>query len=126
MLKQITAIVFALFVTGCGSFVPVVKIDDLPAQQKNQFQSIKIYDSSQLESRKYEVLNFVEGNSCKNKMWDPAATRTAAVDQVKYQAWEMGANGIRNIQCSNREGTSTNTNCWELISCTAEAIKITE
>lgn len=126
MLKQITVAVIVLFLTSCGSFVPVVKIDELPAQQKNQLQSIKIYDSSQLQGKKYEVLNFVEGNSCKNKMWDPAATRSAAVDQVKFQALEMGANGIRNIQCGAREGTSTNTNCWELISCTAEAIKITE
>ena len=126
MIRKITLILAIFCLSSCGSFVPVVKLDELPTQQKNQLQSIKIYDSSQLQGKKYEVLNFVEGNSCKNKMWDPAATRSAAVDQVKYQALEMGGNGIRNIQCGNREGTSTNTNCWELISCTAEAIKVIE
>lgn len=72
----------------------------------------------------FDVLNVVEGNSCQNKLYDPPATRAAAIDQAKYFASEMGADGITNIQCGAREGTSTRTNCWELVSCTAEAIKL--
>lgn len=110
--------------TSCGSFVPVVKLDQLSPEKRNVALSVKIFGASQLDGMKYDVLNVVEGNSCQNKLYDPPATRAAAIDQAKYFASEMGADGITNIQCGAREGTSTRTNCWELISCTAEAIKI--
>jgi len=99
-------------------------MQDLSVDQRHALQAVKIYNSSQLVGATFDVINVVEGNSCQNKMWDPAATRAAAIDQAKYLAMEMGADGITNIQCGEREGTSVRTNCWEMVSCTAEAIKI--
>jgi len=110
--------------TSCGSFVPVVDISRLPIETKHAVQAIKYYDQTQLSGAKFEVLTIVEGNSCQNKTYDPPATRARALEQIKYFAYEVGANGITNLQCGGREGTSVRTNCWELISCTAEAIKI--
>lgn len=109
---------------GCGAFVPVVKLDTLTPEQKNKVQAIKIYNSAQLQGQPFNVLTVVEGNSCQNKLTDPPATRAGAIEQVKFFALEAGADGITNIQCGGREGTSTRTNCWELISCTAEAVKL--
>lgn len=100
-----------LLLTGCGAFVPVVKLDQLSPEKRNAALSVKIFNASQLSGMKFEVLNVVEGNSCQNKLYDPPATRTAAIDQAKYFASEMGADGITNIQCGAREGTSTRTNC---------------
>ena len=113
-----------LLLTGCGAFVPVVKLDQLSPEKRNAALSVKIFNASQLSGMKFDVLNVVEGNSCQNQLYDPPATRAAAINQAKYFASEMGADGITNIQCGAREGTSTRTNCWELVSCTAEAIKI--
>ena len=110
--------------SGCGAFVPVVNIKDLPPEKKHALRAIPIYNSVQLIDKDFQVLNILEGNACQNKLYDPPATRTAAIEQLKYHALEAGANGITNIQCGAREGTSTRTNCWELISCTAEAIKV--
>ena len=109
--------------SGCGSFVPTVDLDKLPPEVKHQVRAIPIYNSIQLKDREFTVLGIVEGHSCQNKTWDPPATRTAAVEQAKYYAYKMGADGITNIRFGAREGTSVRTNCWELISCTAEAIK---
>lgn len=114
----------ALMLAGCGSFVPVVKLDNLPPEQRNAALRIKILSANQKLDEKAEVLGMVEGNSCQNKLWDAPATRAGAIDQLKYFAYEMGADAVTNIQCGAREGTSTRTNCWELISCTAEAIKL--
>lgn len=125
-IRVITALLIAVATAACGSFVPTVRLDKLPPEQKSQVQSIRIYNSTQLVGKDFEVLNVVEGNSCQNQMWDPPATRSAAIEQAKFYAWEVGANAITNIQCGGREGTSVRTNCWELISCTAEAIRITE
>lgn len=113
-----------LLLTGCGSFLPVVKLDQLSPEKRNAALSVKIFNATQLSGMKFDVLSVVEGNSCQNKLYDPPATRGAAIDQAKYFASEIGADGITNIQCGAREGTSTRTNCWELVSCTAEAIKI--
>jgi hypothetical protein len=110
--------------TACGAFVPVVKLDELTPEKKHAARSIRIFNASQLVGLNFEVLNIVEGNSCQNKLNDPPATRAAAIDQAKYFASEMGADAITNIQCGAREGTSTRTNCWELVSCTAEALKL--
>lgn len=76
-------------------------------------------------NKKFRVLNIAEGNSCQNKLWDDPATRSGAINQLKYQAYEMQGDAITNIQCGGRERTSLRTNCWELISCTAEVIKFT-
>ena len=113
----------ALGLTACGAFVPVVKLDQLSTERRHAAQSLRIFNASQLTGKNFDVLNIVEGNSCQNKLTDPPATRAAAIDQAKYFASEMGADGLTNIQCGAREGTSTRTNCWELVSCTAEAIK---
>lgn len=113
----------ASLLAGCGSFVPVVNLRDLPPEQRHAVQSVKILSANQRLDDKAEVLAVVEGHSCKNKVWDAPATRAGAIEQLKFHAREAGANAITNIQCGGREGTSTNTNCWELISCTAEAIK---
>jgi uncharacterized protein YbjQ (UPF0145 family) len=125
-IKQTILLVSASLLAGCGSFVPVAKIDELPPDQKHAVHGVKIYNTVQLMNKKFEVLSIVEGNSCQNKLYDPPATRANAIEQTKFFAHELGANGITNVQCGSREGTSLRTNCWELISCTAEAIKVEE
>lgn len=110
--------------SGCGSFLPVVKLDELPVEAKHAAASVKILSVSHRLDERAEVLGVVEGHSCQNKIWDSPATRSGAIEQVKYFAHELGANAITNIQCGGREGTSVRTNCWELISCTAEAIRL--
>jgi hypothetical protein len=120
-------IVFVFFLTplisACGSFVPTVKMDSLTETQRHQVRQMQIFNQGQLAQKNYSILTIAEGNSCQNKVWDPPATRTGAIEQLKYHAIEAGGDAITNVQCSGREGTSVRTNCWELISCTAEVIK---
>jgi len=104
--------------------VPVVKMDEVPLAQKREVLSIPIYNESQLIGKDYQIINVVEGISCKNKTWDPAATKTDAINQAKYWAYEMGAEALMNIQCEHPRGTTTTYNCWESITCTAQAIKM--
>lgn len=109
---------------SCGSFVPVVELDKQPLAIRNKAASIRILGQGQAASTKYSVLTVVEGHSCQNNIVDPPATRVAAIEQVKFHAYEAGAEAIANLQCGGREGTSLRTNCWELISCTAEAVRL--
>ena len=109
--------------TACGSFVPTINVNNLSEEQRHKVRQVEIFNSRQLQDRQFRILTIIEGNSCQNKIYDPPATRVGAIEQLKYHSLEQGGDGITNIQCSGREGTSLRTNCWELRSCTAEVIK---
>ena len=121
--KGVLISVLAAIVSGCGAMVPVVKMEDIPVEQRRAVNEITIYNQAQLIGRKFKVLNIVEGISCKNKVWDHAATKSDAIFQARYWAQQMGADGIANLQCDSPRGTTTSYNCWESVTCTAEAIK---
>lgn len=109
--------------TACGSFVPTVNLSNLTEEQRHSIRQVEIFNYAQIQNREFRVLTIVEGHSCQNKLYDPPATRTNTIEQLKHHSLEQGGDGITNVQCSGREGTSLRTNCWELISCTAEVIK---
>ena len=124
-MKQIIVLILMLSLVGCvGALVPVVKIDELSPENKHAVSSMNIYNESQLGAAEYQIIDIVEGISCKNKMWDPAATKTDAINQAKYWASQRGADALMNIQCEHPRGTTTTYNCWESITCTAQAIKL--
>lgn len=126
-MKSLVSMSICIILAGCvGPLVPVKTMDDLDLVTKRSVLSLPIYNESQLFQKKYSVINVVEGISCKNKTWDPPATKTNAINQAKYWAYEMGANALLNIQCDHPRGTTTTYNCWESITCTAQAIKIDE
>lgn len=122
-------VLFALFtafpiVSGCvGPLVPVKDLTALSVEERRATLSLPIYNESQLQGKPYSIINMVEGISCKNKTWSPAATKTDAINQAKYWAKEQSADAIMNLQCEVPRGTTTTYNCWESITCTAQAIK---
>jgi hypothetical protein len=115
-----------LLLYGCGSMVPTVKMEEVPVEQRRAVNDVEIMNASQLAGRKFKVLNVVEGISCKNKVWDAAATKTDAIFQARYWAKQQGADAVANLQCDVPRGTTATYNCWESITCTAEAIKFTQ
>lgn len=125
LVMRASLLLFALLIlVGCvGPRVPVKKIDELPLEERHAVLGLPIYNESQLAGKEYTVINLVEGISCKNKTWDPAATKTDAINQAKYWAREQGAQGVMNLQCDLPRGTTTSYNCWESITCTGQAIK---
>jgi hypothetical protein len=125
MNRIVNSLVVCALMGGCvGPLVPVKKIGELPAEERRVVLALPIYNESQLVGKEYSVINLVEGISCKNKTWDPAATKTDAVSQVKYWAREQGADGVMNLQCDHPRGTTTTYNCWESVTCTGQAIKL--
>jgi len=115
----------ALLLSGCvGTLVPVKNMEEMSPELKSKVLLMPIYNESQLFQKKYNIINIVEGISCKNKAWDPAATKTAAINQAKYWAYIMEADALLNIRCDHPRGTTKSYNCWESITCTAQAIKI--
>ncbi len=123
-MRILLTVATSLAISACvGPLVPVKDVSSLPVEERRAVLSIPIYNESQLAGRAYSIINVVEGISCKNKAWDHAATKTDAINQVKYWAHEQGADAILNVQCEVPRGTTTTYNCWESITCTAQAIK---
>ena len=122
-MRTILTLTLTLIVVGCGAMVPTIKHDEMPVEQRRAVNALEIYNTTQLIGRNYAIITIVEGISCKNKVWDHAATKTDALFQAKHWAREAGADAITNIQCDSPRGTTVTYNCWESVTCTAEAIK---
>jgi len=112
------------FIGGCAPFIPVVKVDELPADQRVAIEDMANYTAEDLAKLRYTRIAEIEGFSCKDLLWSPGATPEDAVNQVKYWAHKKGANAITNLKCESKEGVSFGKNCWESIRCTAEAIRV--
>lgn len=108
---------------GCRAFVPVVDIKALPSETQEAVRALPIYNDVQLARVDFRILGIVEGISCKHWMWDPPATREGALEQTKYYAYQLGADGLASVEFGGKEATSVHTNCWEVIRCSAGAIK---
>lgn len=114
----------ATLLAGCAPRLPIVDIEALPPEQRHATRTLPVYDRTHLIDREVEVLGVVEGYACQRRMLHPPASETTAVEQLKYRAAELGADGIRDIQCAVPMGPSTRTYCWGSVSCTAEAIRV--
>jgi len=122
-MRTIFALMPAIVIAGCGAMVPTIKQDQMPIEQRRAVNALEIYNTTQLIGKNYSIITIVEGISCKNKVWDHAATKTDALFQTKHWAREAGADAITNVQCDSPRGTTVTYNCWESVTCTAEAIK---
>lgn len=111
----------SISLSGCGPFVETHQVTKEEASRLSG--EIKIYQPSELSSLKYTTLQGLEAWSCKNKFWEPDPTQSDALVQMRQKASAIGANGIKDLYCSN-QGTSVATNCWSSIVCAGTAIKV--
>ena len=122
--KSISLLLIVAVLSGCAAQVPVVNLKALPVDDLQAIKAMRMLSATQLIGKQFTVVGLVEGNSCQHLLTDPPATRTAAIEQVKYHAVVAKADAIANVQCGGREEVSVHTNCWQLISCTAEAVTL--
>jgi len=102
----------------------MVDLERISADDRAAMENVRFYDAGLLRNKDYEIVSVVEGHSCKNRISDPPASRTAAIEQLKYFAAKQEANGLSEVRCHAREHTSIDTNCWDLITCTANALSV--
>lgn len=110
-----------LLLAGCvGAFVPIQTVETTGIRVTEAAANIPVVSVE--KAKTMQELGEVVGYSCKNKLWDPAATTDAATFQVKLAAAQRGAASITALTCS--EGSvSLATNCWQSFTCRAVALK---
>ena len=122
MKSALFAVVSAqLFLTGCvGAFVPIQTVETTGIRVAEAAANITLVPAE--KAKTMQEIAEVVGYSCKNKLWDPAATAEAATYQVKLAAAQRGATAIADLSCS--EGAvSLATNCWQSFTCKATALR---
>lgn len=121
LLGAVALSTLSLFLGGCvGPLVPVRTPESTGGSTFEAGFRLRVVDP--VEASKMQRLGPVEGYSCKNKIWDPAATAEAATVQLKVSAAQRGATAISNLVCAE-SGTSLVTNCWQSYKCTGEALR---
>ena len=107
-------------VACAGAFVPIQTVETTGIAITERAAKMTVITSS--ETGSLQALGEVTGYSCKNKIWDPAATAEAATFQVKLAAAQRGATTVSTPSCEE-SAVSLLTNCWQSFSCKAKAYK---
>jgi uncharacterized protein YbjQ (UPF0145 family) len=105
-----------------GPFVPVIEIDE-PTSLRLRAE-VPVLERHSLAELGFTRLETIEATSCKNLLWHADATRENAVDQLRYQAEQLGANAVADVRCDPMEDTSYDKNCWNSVTCRGEAIRV--
>jgi hypothetical protein len=112
-----------LFFTGCiGPLVPVIDMANVDPQDLQASQRMQIYEKGEKPPLGYKEIRSVQAWSCKNKTWEPTATKENAIKQLKLIAHRLGATAIMDIEFGGH-GTSLSTNCWSSVVVVGMAIK---
>ena len=115
MLKLFTVFLTCIALFGCGAN---------PSINSDRPTGISIIDTAVPQLSTVQLVEtgptivdggvVVKGASCKNKIWQPKATKDVALNQLKLQAEELGLSKVHSVTY-RAAGTSVVTNCWETI-----------
>ena len=111
-----------VLLSGCGPFVDVMDVNQIPPSERHAAFRLKTYQGAQPHPPVARFLGQIKATSCKNKMWDDAATTGNAMEQLRIKAYRLGADGLVNVACDSL-GTNLGTNCWASITCSGDAVR---
>jgi hypothetical protein len=117
-------------VNSCiGPLVHIEKVDPVVVA------TVKVYkDASILKKSGVTILGPLQATSCQNLIFDPPASMTNCVDQLRMKVARLGGNAVL-VGDSTRKfanfmpgsgggGTGINRNCWTTVDCSAIALSI--
>lgn len=119
------SVLIVILLAGCGPFVTVQNVSDVPKARMQEAYKIKTFtvDSDKTTPSISEYLGNITAYSCKNMMWDPPASKGDALIQLRLKALELGADGIMDITFDSRGTDTLGTNCWESVQVNGMAVK---
>jgi len=121
-MKKAAIILVAIGLAACGPNIPIANIEGAPPTTMEAAQSIRVVRTGDTIPTVVSYLGVVEGNSCRNKMWDKAASAEDALLRLRVAAANRGANAAIDVTC-DEAGTSLHTNCWSSVQCKGVAVK---
>jgi len=117
--KHTISIVVSIVLAGCMSNP---RIEDLSSADRAKAASIQVFKSP--PDRNYEIIGTVKGLSCnRNKYEAQDITENEALQGVKINAAQLGADAVINTFCQTNSDTDWINNCWASVKCIGDAIR---
>jgi hypothetical protein len=114
----------ALLLEGCiAAGAPAKKIESLSPEARHAVLELPIYNEGELTGKEHAILDSVTGTSCQYRISDSAPTETNAINEARYWAKDLGAEGLKNVKCDAPRAKTLFNRCRESITCTGQAIK---
>ena len=121
-MRALTLTASVILLLACGPGTPVANINELAYQEQVAIRSVRIYSEAQLANVDYTILGVVDGFSCAGPTW-VLGHDARVVEQLKYHAWTLGANGLAHIRYNT--GTAVS-GCEETVAATGDAIRVSD
>jgi S1-C subfamily serine protease len=109
---------------GAGCVGPMVKEYEVSEEVAAQLrEDVPTLSRSEFRDGNFQSLGTVDATSCFNNfVTDEGSSEEAAMDQLRYEASALGADGLVNPICE-KEGTNLQKNCWTSVTCRAIAVR---
>lgn len=124
--KYATILGLSLLTIGCGPNRQLEHIDisKVPPEEVSKSFSIHVFEGGTTHPPVKQFLSNINATSCKNKVWDPPATKGDALTQLRLKAARLGATAIVEVYFDEQGTDAFGTNCWESITATGTAVTI--
>lgn len=108
-----------LVLVGCMSNP---RIEDLSSADRAKAAAVQIFQGT--PDRAYEVIGPVTGLSCnRNKYQAQDVSDSEALQGVKINAAQVGADAVINTFCQKNSDTDWRNNCWASVKCIGDAVR---
>lgn len=109
---------------GPRGWVEPVDLKAVPMEERAAASAVRIYETGQAPPSQLTALGDVRATSCKNKTWDPPATKGDALQQLRLRAHRLGATAIIDVVTDERGTDTWGTNCWESVTVSGIAVRV--
>lgn len=117
------AVSLAFFLASCGPFVPVDDLTGVNPANLEAAREIPIFEVGNPPEAEHTAIQIIEAWSCKNVLWDPPATQDDALLKLKYKAFQLDADAIKEVSYATPGEHPLSTNCWEFFRAGGIAIR---
>ena len=120
---SLSAIIMVGLVGACGPLVDVTDVSEVSPEILAQATRVQTFTLEQGSPQNFTVVAPISAYSCKNKLYDPPASKGDALIQLQLKALELGANAVVNVTFDTRGTDALGTNCWETVQASGIAVR---
>lgn len=115
---------FLALLSGCGTFVPVEDLSEVPPEQLQKALHVRVFtlESGAEYPEIKTYLGEVSAYSCKHMTWDPPASKGDALKRLRLEALRKGADAVIDVTFDTRGTDAWGTNCWQSVYASGQAV----
>jgi hypothetical protein len=117
--------IFLILLSSCATSHQTVAHNLTLSQIADAREKVTDYDSESIEKLIFEELGVVQGKYCNGtEAAEINRNQSDLKTELRYLTLALGGNGFYNFTCEKSIGTVFSDNCWDVIPCKANAIRV--